>query len=275
MTIIILSLPIETKFRVHVKESERLPVSGPCDLLICEDCIGLYLIQTGQLVGTWPIHSIKRYGVNNVCFTFESGRNCFTGESKFFFYSPQSRIIHNLVHKMAQSKSSALFRSFRRTSAPESLIHRTNVLQTIPSTTDVSQTLPPNFVSSRPPYNHKQQQQGMKNSNMSLASYNHIEHVLRPAVSSDPYGKINRSGTPSQPPDYERLNHNYGSTSSPALIRHASTPPITSRNHSTVCNYVTIQHEEDVPIYSNVTFTQDDDDIPPPLPPRLSKSNSS
>ena len=35
------------KFRVHMKESEHLPVSGPVDLIVSEDGITLLSIQTG------------------------------------------------------------------------------------------------------------------------------------------------------------------------------------------------------------------------------------
>lgn len=32
------------------------------------------LLLLGHQVAMWPINSIRRYGVNNVCFTFETGR---------------------------------------------------------------------------------------------------------------------------------------------------------------------------------------------------------
>ena len=37
-----------SKFRVHMKESENLPVSGPVDLVVSEDGITLLSIQTGK-----------------------------------------------------------------------------------------------------------------------------------------------------------------------------------------------------------------------------------
>ena len=37
-----------SKFRVHMKESENLPVSGPVDLIVSEDGITLLSIQTGK-----------------------------------------------------------------------------------------------------------------------------------------------------------------------------------------------------------------------------------
>ena len=37
-----------SKFRVHMKESEHLPVSGPVDLTVSEDGITLLSIQTGN-----------------------------------------------------------------------------------------------------------------------------------------------------------------------------------------------------------------------------------
>jgi hypothetical protein len=37
-----------SKFRVHMKESEHLPVSGPVDLIVSEDGITLLSIQTGN-----------------------------------------------------------------------------------------------------------------------------------------------------------------------------------------------------------------------------------
>ena len=37
-----------SKFRVHMKESEHVPVSGPVDLIVSEDGITLLSIQTGN-----------------------------------------------------------------------------------------------------------------------------------------------------------------------------------------------------------------------------------
>lgn len=88
----------------------------------------LLLIFPGVQLVSWNIGSLRRYGVNNVCFTFDTGRfvpcanstqicvhlhesnslsilssrNCSTGEGKFFFYSQHSRIINNRVHLVAQ-----------------------------------------------------------------------------------------------------------------------------------------------------------------------------
>lgn len=41
---------IGSKFRVHVKENERLAVSGPCDVIISEDSITLHSVQTGEYI---------------------------------------------------------------------------------------------------------------------------------------------------------------------------------------------------------------------------------
>ncbi len=37
-----------SKFRVHVKETENLSVSGPADLVVSEEGITLYSVQTGK-----------------------------------------------------------------------------------------------------------------------------------------------------------------------------------------------------------------------------------
>ena len=49
---------IETKFRVHVKESDNLSVSGPADLVVTDEGIVLHSIQTGI------VYSLHYYVVN-------------------------------------------------------------------------------------------------------------------------------------------------------------------------------------------------------------------
>ena len=36
-----------TKFRVHVKETDALNITGPADLVLSDDCISLHSVQTG------------------------------------------------------------------------------------------------------------------------------------------------------------------------------------------------------------------------------------
>ena len=40
-------VPAETRFRVHVKETENLVVSGPADLVLLEEGISLHSVHTG------------------------------------------------------------------------------------------------------------------------------------------------------------------------------------------------------------------------------------
>lgn len=111
--------------------------------------------------------------------------------------------------------------------------------------------------------------------------YSHIEHTLRPNLSLEPYGKINTRSSPAaasvftQPlNEYEKLNHTLP----------ASTHSLTQHTVPPRCNYSTIKHnideeeeeeEEISPIYSNIQLAREkDEDNPPPLPPRLTKMNS-
>lgn len=117
--------------------------------------------------------------------------------------------------------------------------------------------------------------------------YNHIEHLLKPNLSLDPYGKLTtnamRLAQAHIQPDYEKLLHGNHT------IQHSKTVP---SMHTPHCNYVSIQHEEEGPIYSNLQLTKkeeeettemasdvlssnnNEDSIPPPLPPRLTKMTS-
>lgn len=118
--------------------------------------------------------------------------------------------------------------------------------------------------------------------------YNHIEHLLKPNLSLDPYGKLTtnamRLAQAHIQPDYEKLLHGNHT------LQHSKTVP---SMHTPHCNYVTIQHEEESPIYSNLQVTKkeeeeqtiktssddlssnnNDESIPPPLPPRLTKMTS-
>ena len=118
--------------------------------------------------------------------------------------------------------------------------------------------------------------------------YNHIEHLLKPNLSLDPYGKLTtnamRLAQAHIQPDYEKLLHGNHT------LQHSKTVP---SMHTPHCNYVTIQHEEESPIYSNLQLTKkeeeeqtiktssddlssnnNDESIPPPLPPRLTKMTS-
>ena len=51
-----LSLSGVSKFRVHMKESEHLSVSGPVDLVVSEDGITIHSIQTGNFL--FHFHSL-------------------------------------------------------------------------------------------------------------------------------------------------------------------------------------------------------------------------
>ena len=42
--------PGVSKFRVHMKESESVSVSGPVDLTVSEDGITVFSIQTGKKI---------------------------------------------------------------------------------------------------------------------------------------------------------------------------------------------------------------------------------
>ena len=168
--------------------------------------------------------------------------------------------------------------------------------------------------------------------------YSHIEHTLRPSLSSETYGKLISKGrvlnthqvqttqshnlplssihpvssalslaTERGGGDYEKLHH---ATSSTAFVRSNTEPLFLQQPHpneahtdardpQTTCQYATIQHhvqeeeqEEDEddspfsPIYTNITLMKlggekeevggdSSEPHPPPVPPRLKKTNSS
>ena len=165
------------------------------------------------------------------------------------------------------------------------------------SAVHVSQTLPPSFVQKQLVGNYRSPCLDLSMPSLPT-TYNHIEHTLhRPPLSTiEPYSRIGNhtpthtSTTPSYLHEYEKLNHKY--RPSPPLMHHSNTIPLMNQTptSSSTLNYVTIQHEEDSPIYSNIKFTvseeneendeEDENDVvsdsdcPPPLPPRLMKLNS-
>ena len=47
----------------------KYPFEDNIEIIFFENC-NLII----QQIAAWPIYSIRRYGVNNVCFTFETGR---------------------------------------------------------------------------------------------------------------------------------------------------------------------------------------------------------
>ncbi|XP_019849803.1 PREDICTED: uncharacterized protein LOC109580748 isoform X1 [Amphimedon queenslandica] len=312
-----------SKFRVHVKENDKLKVSGACDVIVSDDGITLHSIQTGQPLMSWSISSIRRYGVNNVCFTFETGRNCITGEGKFFFYCPHSRHMHARVHQIAQKKDIR-----RRASAPTETL---SYIQRPQQQVNVNQTLPPGFM-----YRPTSSQQTSSADN-THPQYSHIEHTLRPNLSLEPYGTLSSKNmglsthhvqttqshnlplssihpvssasslATERGGDYEKLHH--GGSSTTTFVRSNTEPLFIQQPHpneahietlepQTPCKYTTIQHvqeegqEEDEddspfsPIYSNITHMRlggekqevggdSTEPRPPPVPPRLKKTNSS
>lgn len=103
------------KFRVQVKEVEGLAVSGAADLVMGNGRLALHAPDTGQQLVSWPIASLRRYGVNNVSLTIVTGRNCSTGEGRFQFYTQHSRRVYSHLHVMAISKAATKTHSLRRT----------------------------------------------------------------------------------------------------------------------------------------------------------------
>lgn len=186
-----------TRFRVHVKENSALNVTGPADLVISEDCISLHSVKTGEQLISWPIGALRKYGVNNVCFTILTGRFCDTGEGRFQFYTSQSRLIHSKVHAIATQKASAKSQSTRRGSEP--------IMPTTEKPQQQSQTLTSHGFGLSPPSSH----------------YTHIDHALRPPTSQEPYSQIGHARAATLPaslsPGYDKLNHHH-------LYNHSASP---------------------------------------------------
>ena len=52
------------RFRVHVKETENLSVSGPADLVLSEEGIALHSVHTGRPHTHPPLHLIPTHPPN-------------------------------------------------------------------------------------------------------------------------------------------------------------------------------------------------------------------
>ena len=133
--------------------SEHIPYSSCCVMStslygVARDCVCPSAIQvfalmtspTDQLLVSWPIAALRRYGVNNVSLTIVTGRymlqcsitmvtsrkssskwsllsyrNCSTGEGMFQFFTQHSRRVYSRLHAMAVREAAAKTHTLRRT----------------------------------------------------------------------------------------------------------------------------------------------------------------
>ena len=244
----------------------------------------------GQQLVSWPVESLRRYGVNNWCFTIDTGRylkrwlmvcgikdlsvsdtvarvrqgstsialtaGWYTARSIILLWSstaPRIREEH-LQYVNNDNNYHLLYLSLQ----PESMLSSRSL-------TSVSQQAinMPHPQSSHTPYPPS------TISDMSPPQYNHIQHNLQPTTSHEPYSLINSSMT-TPTSNYDKLNH---------TLIHSQTDPVLHH-----CNSV-----DEANIYSNIQemkgeANSDDDrsggDSPimfvsdqekaPPIPPRPS-----
>lgn len=159
---------VANRFRVQVKEAEILGVPGSCDLVVSEDAVFLFALQSGQPLVSWPIASLRKYGASNSAFTIVSGRNCNTGEGRFQFITPQSRLIHAKVHAMAMAKATV-----QRKGSQQGTVFMDSIFQ--PQST---QSLPHGSLSSQLPRTVSvQDQYGQLSQSSGTSQYSKLSHT--------------------------------------------------------------------------------------------------
>lgn len=244
-----------SRFRVHVKEAENLSVAGPADLVLSEDGITLHSVQTGQELVAWPIGSLRRYGVNNICFTIFTGRYCATGEGQFEFYTQQSRAINSRLHTLALQKAQGKGSLPRRSSEPATI---SDVISRSPQQT----TAPHYLYGGNPTHSLPAHYLG---GTSPPTQYAHIHHMTMPPGSSTPsspfshleqYSKLGATHATGMMAtaanEYSRLHHSCSLAALPT--HHAPTSqPISShcvycRSHATHPPHLTPHHLHTLPI---------------------------
>eukprot|EP00117_Sycon_ciliatum_P020307 scpid104985/ scgid0184/ len=71
-------------YSVHLEPSPLVPFSGESTLTITASSLTLSDPKSSQQV-EWPVNSIRKFGLRDHFFYFESGRSCSTGPATFSF----------------------------------------------------------------------------------------------------------------------------------------------------------------------------------------------
>ena len=96
-------------YTVEVQENEssnRLNLHGNYTLKLYDDGFQLLDKVTENVLYSWPVAVLRRYGSSNSKFSFESGRRSQTGVGNFIFLTPFCKRINQSVYNMTQHAKS-------------------------------------------------------------------------------------------------------------------------------------------------------------------------
>lgn len=106
---------LQEQFHVYLLPNSKLDVFGECLLQVTHENIYLWDIVNVKIKqAAWPLTSLRRYGSDNLKFTFESGRHCDTGEGKRFFSKKRFLFFKKLITNFCFfSKECSFFKQWK------------------------------------------------------------------------------------------------------------------------------------------------------------------